>query len=384
MAGWSVDGELNNRCDVLHLLTRMNIGGPALHVIALTKRMRETHSILVASGASAAGEGEVTDPLVPVERVPLTRHINPAGEMRSFLKVRRLLTTRNPRILHTHMAKAGTLGRLASASLRASPKTVHTFHGHVLHGYFSKAATRVFIESERRLARYTDALVAVSNAVRDELVELGIGTYEQFRVIPVAVDLRRFLVQRSPGALRKRLGLSPQVALIGVAGRLVPIKDHITLFDAIKRIPDAHLVVLGDGEYRAALEETVDTMNLTTRVHFTGWWKDMAGAFADVDIVALTSINEGTPVALIEALAAGRPVVATDVGGVSEVVLHGTNGLLAPVGDSSEIARAIDSILSNPELGTSMARNGRTMVTARFDLGEVCRMTSDLYATLVE
>lgn len=352
---------------VVRLVTRLNIGGPARHALLLCRGLADEFPTLLAAGRPPAAEGEMTDPDVPIVRVPLVRPVRPATDARALAAARRLLAEHRPRILHTHMAKAGLVGRAAALSLRERPRTVHTFHGHVLSGYFPGGVQRAFVSVERQLARRTDVLVAVSEQVRDELLELRIGRPAQYRVIPVGLDLSAHVAVEGPsGALRSRLGLPADVPLAGVIGRLVPIKDHPTLFEAVRRIPDVHLAVIGDGERRAEVEALARALGVAERVHFTGWWSDVPAALADLDVVVLSSRNEGTPVALVEALAAGRPVVATDVGGVRSVVRDGESGILVPPGDPASLAAAISALVADPALRCRMGAAGRADVPARF------------------
>jgi glycosyltransferase involved in cell wall biosynthesis len=281
------------------------------------------------------------------------------------------------------MAKAGTIGRVAALSSRVRPWTVHTFHGHVLEGYFSAPVQRTFIEIERKLARRTDVLVAVSSHVRDALLELGIGRPEQFRVIPLGLDLSSCLaVGDGQGVLRSSLNLGPDIPLAGVISRLVPIKDHETLLLAMKRLPGVHLAVLGDGELRPTLEARVQALGLADRVHFVGWWTDVATALSDLDVVVLTSRNEGTPVSLIEGAAAARPVVATGVGGVPAVVEHGVTGYLARPGDPEHIASLISAVLEDPATARRMAEAARRHVRDRFGEDRLVAAMRDLYDEL--
>ena len=334
------------RAQVLLVVTRMNIGGPANQVLLLAKGLAPEFTTLLAAGSPGEREGELTDPQVPVRRVPLVRPVRPAADLHALTSIRRLVKDSEPCLVHTHMAKAGSIGRLAALSSSRShrPKLVHTFHGHVLQGYFGGAQQRGFLQMERFLARHTDALVAVSPEVRDELVDLGVGKPSQYLVIPLGLDLDRFLVVGSrggaPGQLRRALGLSAGTPLAGAVGRLVPVKDHATLFKALAATPELHLAVLGDGELRPTLEGLARDLGIAGRTHFTGWWADVPSALADLDVVVLSSRSEGTPVALIEALAAARPVVATDVGGVRHVVQDGETGWLCRPGDPERPSRA--------------------------------------------
>jgi glycosyltransferase involved in cell wall biosynthesis len=282
------------------------------------------------------------------------------------------------------MAKAGAMGRLAAISLSNQPQTIHTFHGHVFSGYFSPATERAFIGAERWLAKRTDVLVAVSPHIRDELLDLGIGRPEQFVVTPVGLDLDPYLsTDSSSGTLRAELGIGRSTPLVGTVGRLVAIKDHLTLLRAIERLPGAHLVIVGDGELRPQLEAEVVRRRLNARVHFLGWRGDLPSLYSDIDVVALTSLNEGTPVAIIEALAAARPVVATDVGGVRHVIDDQRTGLLAAPRDDSAIAERLSCLLTNPELAARMGSAGRLDVAARFGEARLLQETRELYRSLL-
>lgn len=369
---------LNGRARVLRLMTRLNVGGPAQQALLLTKSLTGYRTVL-AAGTPPAHEGEMTDPAVDVVRIPLVRPLDARADARAFMAVRRMIAGLRPDIVHTHMAKAGALGRSAALTLSARPRLVHTFHGHVLEGYFSKGMQRVFIEVERRLANKTDRLIAVSEEIRDSLLELRIGTPDKISVVSLGLPLDRFAAPLPEGRLRKALGIPVEAALVGVIARLVPIKDHATLLRAIAELPGVHLAILGDGESRAEIVRMISELGLTQRVHMAGWWPDIETAMVDLDVVALTSRNEGTPVSLIEALAAGRPVVATDVGGVRTVVRHEITGLLASPGDASTISGAIQRLLRDRDLAERMAEVGRRDVVERFGHERLLTEIQQLY-----
>ena len=369
---------------MLELVTRMNIGGPARQVLALGRGIARTWPVVVAAGRPSDREGELVDPEVPVRDVPLVRPLHPVTDVRALVAVRRLLTDTAPLLVHTHMAKAGAVGRLAALAVPERPCTVHTFHGHVLEGYFGPLQQGAFVRLERFLAHHCDALVAVSPEVRDELVDLGIGTSRQFRVIPLGLDLAPYsAVAGQRGVLRAVLGLAAGVPLLGVLGRLVAIKDHGTLFAALASTPGAHLAVIGDGELRPELERAASRLGIADRVHFTGWWHQVPDALSDLDLVVLSSRNEGTPLALVEALAAGRPVVATDVGGVRHVVEDGRTGWLCAPGDPAALAVLIRRVLSDPAAALSLAAEGRRRVVERFGQERMVAEHRELYAELV-
>ena len=371
------------RPGVVRLITRLNVGGPARQALLLTRELQDTFPTVLAAGRPSASEGEMSDPDVAVRHVPLVRPMHPQSDMQALWAVRRLLLETRPAIVHTHMAKAGAVGRAAARSITARPRTVHTFHGHVLDGYFSASVQRVFVELERRLAGQTDVLVAVSDEIRDALVDLRIGRPEQYRVIPLGFDLSSFTAVDEPtGVLRKSLGLGLDVPLVGVIGRLVPIKDLGTAIAVVARLPGVHLAFVGDGECRAELEAQVRQLGVADRVHFTGWWPDIAGALSDVDVVALTSRNEGTPVSLIEAAAAGRAAVATRVGGVPLVVEDGVTGLLAGAGDDEGLATLIAKLLAEPGTRRAMGQAGRRRALGRFGKERLLADVTALYSEL--
>ncbi|MEA2703770.1 MAG: hypothetical protein QOD63_1715 [Actinomycetota bacterium] len=377
---------VSSRHRVLRVVTRLNIGGPARQALLLTRDLGDAFPTTLAAGHPTASEGELSDPAVPVRYVPLVRPVRPQVDARAWWALRRLLAETGATLLHTHMAKAGTLGRTAAFATSPRPRTVHTFHGHVLEGYFSPAVARGFVAVERALARRTDALVAVSADVRDALLDLDIGRPGQFHVIPLGIDLSAYLAVGGPdGAFRRRLGIGPATPLIGTVGRLVPIKDISTLLRVMTRLPEAHLAVVGDGELRPQLEGEASDIGVADRVHFVGWVTDMtemAGVLADVDAVALTSRNEGTPVSLIEAAAAARPAVATDVGGVSRVVADGVSGYLAPPGDVDRIAGLLQSLLADPAARRRMGDAGRRLAANRFGQERLLADIRDLYTGL--
>ena len=367
----------------------MNIGGPANQVLLLAKGLVPEFSTMLAAGSPGEREGELTDPDVPVRRVPLVRPVQPAADLAALASIRRLVNNSGVRLVHTHMAKAGSIGRLAVLSSPRSrrPRLVHTFHGHVLQGYFGGAQQRGFLQFERLLARRTDALVAVSPEVRDELLDLGVGKPAQYQVIPLGLDLDSFLRVGPPdgaaGQLREAIGLGRETPLAGAIGRLVPVKDHATLFKAMAARPELHLAVLGDGELRPTLEGLARDLGIAERTHFTGWWADIPSALADLDVVVLSSRNEGTPVALIEALAAARPVVATDVGGVRHVVQDGETGWLCRPGDPDGLAQLLHRAVSEPGLAMRLAEEGRRRVAERFGQARMVADYAALYRELL-
>lgn len=374
--------EKGLKANILRVITRLNIGGPARQALLLTRELVAEYPTTLAAGQAPPEEGELSDPAVQVTRVPLVRSLRPHKDIAAFRAVKTLIQELHPKIVHTHMAKGGAIGRLAARSF-GDIRTVHTFHGHVLEGYFSPAVEHAFIRAERFLAARTDALIAVSDEVRDALLDIGVGRAEQFHVIPLGFELDAFLsVEGKTGEFRKEIGLDLESPLVAVIGRVAAIKDHATLLRAIARIPNAHLAVLGDGDRRADTERLARALQITDRTHFLGWRHDLANVLADVDVVALTSRNEGTPVSLIEAAAAGRPVVATAVGGTQSVVRDGVTGLLVRPGEPEGIAAALNQLLGDRPLADRFGLAARNHVKQRFSHRRLLEDVADLYDDL--
>jgi glycosyltransferase involved in cell wall biosynthesis len=373
---------------LVQVITRLNIGGPARYALLVAEKVSEHgfHSELVY-GAEAAREGSFEPLKVPHRRLPtLKRVIDPVSDARALQTLTAFFRERRPWIVHTHMAKAGALGRIAAR--RASvPVVLHTFHGHVLDGYFPRPLSAMFAATERRLAKRTDALIAVSPMVRDELLAHGIGSPDQWHVIPLGQDLDHLLAETpSTDAARRSLGLPADRPLVGIVGRLVAIKDHSTFLKAAARVaqrrPDVFFVVAGDGRLRPQLETRARAM-LGDRIRFLGWVSDLASLYEALDVVVLTSRNEGTPVTLIEAGAAGTAIVATRVGGVPDVVADGVTGLLAPAGDPSAIALHIQRFLDDPDWAAAVGATAREQARQRFSASWFMRDTIELYTELL-
>jgi glycosyltransferase involved in cell wall biosynthesis len=369
---------------VLQVCTRLNVGGPARHLDGLARGLPAPFVTEVAAGSAPEVEGALPMP-VTVHDVPLVRRPSPARDRSALRRLDEVLSALRPELVATHTAKAGTLGRIAAWRSPTRPVTVHTFHGHLLDGYFAPPVRRAVLLTERRLARRTDALVAVSPEVRDELLDAGIGDPDRWHVLPIALDLDAFAPQATtPGRLRARLGLDPGTPLIGAVGRLAAIKDLGLLLRAAARLPsDVHVVLVGDGPERARLTETAAELGLADRVHLVGWWEDVEEVYPDLDVVVLTSRNEGTPSALLEAAAAERPVVATDVGGVGHVLGPGGGWLVAP-GSVGSVADAIREALDDREGAAGRAAAARDHVLATFGLARSAAGHAALYTALLE
>jgi glycosyltransferase involved in cell wall biosynthesis len=277
------------------------------------------------------------------------------------------------------------LGRLA-ARLAGVPVVVHTYHGHVLHGYFGRPGSVLLRGAERLLSPLSDTLLAVSEAVKRELVDYGIARASKIRVVPLGLDLEPLAGRLPRGVLRREAGFPEDAPLIGVVGRLVPIKDIGTFLEAAALVrnsfPTSRFAVVGDGQERDLLEARVPTLGLSGVVRFFGWRRDMAAIYGDLDVVVNSSKNEGTPVSLIEALAGGRPVVATRVGGTPDL-LGDDRGLLVPAGDPPALATGILECLRDPAAAMERARGGQRHVLRHHALGRLIDDMDGLYRELL-
>ncbi|HEY2935950.1 MAG TPA: glycosyltransferase family 4 protein [Gaiellaceae bacterium] len=382
---------------VLRVIARLNMGGPALHVAYLTEGLatRGYETTLVA-GTLARGEDSMQFVAerhgVEVVRVDeLHREISPLRDVVAAFRLAKLIRRLRPEILHTHTAKAGAVGRLAALLAgRARPRiVVHTFHGHVLRGYFGPVRTGFFRLLERSLARASTRLIAVSPEVRDDLVALKVASPEKFTVIRLGIELgeRVELDEALRAETRRVLGISPDRFVVGWIGRMTAIKNTDVVLQAFAALRargvDAVLCLIGDGPDRDGLERKAHELGLMRHCLFLGYQENVARFYAAFDVFLLASENEGTPVTTIEALAAGRPVVATRVGGVPDVVEGGVDGFLAEPGDVDGLAERLERLARDPGLRAQMGRAGRERVLPRYAVGRLVDDVDALYRSLL-
>jgi glycosyltransferase involved in cell wall biosynthesis len=377
---------------VLRIFSRLNVGGPAVHVILLSAGLEPLgYTTMLALGTEAPWEGNLRElaTLKDVQSVTvpgLGREIRPWSDAHALWSLYRIMRSFRPDIVHTHTAKAGMLGRCA-ARLAGIRNVVHTYHGHVLRGYFGPTGNAVFRAIERQLARSTRVLVAVSTAVKDDLVALGVAPADQIRVIPLGLELEPLAGVLPRGSLRREAGVADDAPLIGIVGRLTAIKDVPTFLAAAAeiraRVGEARFAVVGDGELRGVLEAEAATRGLSGVVHFHGWRYNMAEVYGDVDVAVNTSLNEGTPVALIEAMAAGRPVVATRVGGTADLLGQGDRGILVAPTDVAAIANAVCDVLKGGAAVQNRTAAARTYVLAQHGVGRLVRDIDGLYREML-
>ena len=386
-------GTAPPRRRVYHVIARLNIGGPAVHVALLASRLPVAYDPVLLTGEVGPDEGDMAyyarergvEPLVVSG---LGRELKPLRDLALVWRLYRVFVSERPVIVHTHTAKAGAVGRLA-AWLAGVPVIVHTFHGHVLRGYFGAVKTRVFGFIERTLARVTDCIVTLGERQREEILSLGIGRADRVVAIPLGLDLDQlFAGRRRTGALQRELGLPERTPLMGIVARLVPIKGHEDFLAAARKVadrdPSVHFAVVGDGERRRELDEQVKALGLTDRVHFLGWKRDLAPIYADLDAVVLCSLNEGLPTALIEAQAAGAPVISTPVGAVAEIVEDGVTGHLVPVRDVDGFAAKMLALAADPAAADAMGARGRERMRNRFAVERLMDDMDRLYTRLLD
>ena len=371
------------------------MGGPA-HQAALLSGRRfypDRYETLLVHGTIAPGEASLADLAEEAGATmkfvsELRQPVHPLRDSQALLKLIRLAREFKPDIVHTHTAKAGFLGRQAALAVRPRPVIVHTYHGHVLEGYFGAAKARLYLELERVLARVSDRLLGVSQATVDDLVRLGVAPPARFRVLPLGLDLDPLAEpdEALRSASRSELGIGTEEILLVFVGRIVTIKRLDLLLRAVAQAresePRLRLAVIGDGDERPQLERQAAELGIAGDTLFLGYRRELRPIFAAADLAVLSSDNEGTPVSLIEAAAAGLPAVATDVGGVGEVVTAET-GILVPRGDVAALASAMVEMAADAQRRERCGRAARQRALGRYGADRLLGDIDALYRELV-
>ena len=370
---------------ILRIISRMNVGGPAWQASVLTVGLNndefETRLICGEVDESELDFLELRNIVVPLKKLPtLGKPLNFWNDWLTFKELRKEIRDFRPHVVHTHTAKAGFLGRSA-AFLEKVPIVVHTFHGHLLHGYFSSFKTLLFTITERFLARLSTALVSVGERVRNDLVNAKIGRLEQYVVVPPGVKLGAIPEQ---DRARKQLDISLETPVVLFVGRLTSVKrpDRLinSMFLLLESVPNAVLIIAGEGDLSLHTRELAK--NLGDSVRFLGWQDDVERLYAAADIVVLCSDNEGMPVTLIEAASAGLPAVATDVGSTREVVAHQKTGLLVGKSDTA-LAEGVRILLEDRDLLKSMGFAAKVRAEKHFGIEKLIFGYSELYKSLL-
>lgn len=390
---------------ILRIINRLNLGGPTFNVAYLSKLLSpEFETMLVAGMIDETEESSsfITEEmgLQPVYIPEMYREIHVLKDRRAYLRLKKIIQDFKPDIVHTHAAKAGTLGRLAAAACGV-PVIVHTFHGHVFHSYFSAWKTSVFIRIERFLAGKSAGIIAISNKQKEELANVyKICPPQKITVIPLGFDLQKFSANLSAGRrkFRNQYLVEDDEMVVVMVGRLVPVKNHVLLLKALKLVQSKtskklRVFIVGDGEERQPIESVASSLQLDyTDFHrqprvalltFTSWIREVEEVYAGADIVALTSLNEGTPVSLIEAQAAGKPIVTTDVGGIMDIVVPGKNALVAAANDEQSFAEKLLLLLEDDVLRKNMTGYSADAVNVKFHYKRLIEETAALYRKLL-
>ncbi|MFB6257451.1 MAG: glycosyltransferase [Flavobacteriales bacterium] len=386
---------------ILRLINRFNLGGPTYNAAYLTRYLSSSFETLLVGGQKDENEASsefILDELgVERELIPeMRRNIDPWKDRTVFKRVRRLIRDFQPDIVHTHASKAGAIGRRAAIK-EAVPLVFHTFHGHVFHSYFGKWRTRLYKAIERRLAQNSTRLIALSQDQKEELTRIHhITSPDKVEVVPLGFDLSRFQenMAEKRSRFRARWGLQEGEMAIGILGRLVPVKGHELFLEAFAALKERSSLpvkafVMGDGDSREALQVRASELGIRStgpeledpfaELVFTSWIRDADEVWAGMDIATLTSFNEGTPVSLIEAQAAGRPVVSTRVGGVASIVDDNKSGVLLRDRDPKELMEAWERLIQHEALRHQWGQKGKEQVLDRFSVERLSRDMEQLY-----
>lgn len=353
---------------LLSIVTRMNVGGPAVQISTLMRGLLPTEvDQMLLTGTVGSDEEDflaLQGQDLRFIRVPsMGREVHPVRDALACRHLSKFIREFKPHIIHTHTAKAGSLGRAAAILTRSRAKRVHTFHGHLLHGYFSPSATQRVIGVERALAKRTSKLIAVGDTVKEDLLREGIGHPDQFAVIPPGLQLGN--IPKRDDA-RADLGLGPRDRVVCFIGRLTSIKRIDRLIEVARltsqALPDVKFVIAGEG---TEFDSLVRARDAGLPLILLGWRTDVERIMAASDLMILTSDNEGTPVCLIQAGLAGLPVVSTDVGSVKDVVTHGQTGILTAA-DAASLATAVSDLMSDPQMRDRLGTSARQDYFQRF------------------
>lgn len=382
---------------VIHIITRLDHGGSAQNTMStvLGHDRTEYEPVVIAGdpgswdaqGGMAATEEQcrrLDDARIAYVLVPsLVRPVSPWKDGCALVALVRILRAKRPAIVHTHTSKAGVLGRIA-AWLAGVPVVVHTPHGHVFYGHFGAVKSRIFVQVERMLCRMTTALVALTSAERDDHLERRVGSAGRFAVIPSGIDVERFRGARLEGRrIPPEFNCPPDATVIGSIGWLTDIKGHRVLVEALHclkdEFPQAHVVIVGSGGQREALQAQAESVGLHDRVHLVGHRKDIERCLAGMDCFVFPSLNEGMGRALIEAMAAGLPVVASRVGGIPAIVRHEENGLLVPAGDGRALSEALRRLITDPQGAARLGRHASRSIGKEFGVQAMVDAVESVY-----
>lgn len=389
---------------VLRIINRFNLGGPTFNATYLTRYLDDRFETRLIGGmkdeSEASSEFIAENLGLKPEIIPeMKRSISPADDYKAYKHISKIIREYQPHIVHTHASKAGSLGRLAAHN-HGVPVITHTFHGHVFHSYFGKLQTTFYKTIERWLAKQSTRIIAISDQQKYEIgTEHRICPPDHISVVPLGFDLGRFEtnMEQKRAEFRSHYGLQPDDIAIGIIGRLVPIKNHHMFLRAVAKLQtdkSLRFFIVGDGESKEELLEAADALNIPyvwkaapsaeKPLCFTSWIKEVDVVTAGMDIVCLTSHNEGTPVSLIEAQSASRPVVSTKVGGIQDIVIEGTSALLTERDDHETFVSHVLELAGDKELREQMGAAGKSHVMEKYSYHRLVRDIEALYTTLLK
>ena len=395
-----------NMTKILRIINRFNLGGPTYNVAYLSKYLSTDFETLLVGGAKDDSE-ESSDFIVenlglnPIIIEEMKREIDFKNDRKAYKDIKRIIQEFKPDIVHTHASKAGAIGRLAAYSCGV-PIIVHTFHGHVFHSYFGKLKTTFYKNVERYLAKKSTAIIAISDKQKEELTTIhSICKPDKVKVIPLGFDLLKFQNNQTEKrkVFREKYNVSDDELAISIIGRLVPVKNHDLFLNALKIVSQKtskkiRAFIIGDGESRLLIETKAKELTIPfsdglqstekTLLTFTSWIKDIDVALAGSDIIALTSYNEGTPVSLIEAQAANKPIVTTNVGGIENVILPNETGLLCDNNNLEQFSEALLKLVENDVMRQSFAQKGWQHVKEKFHYTRLVNDMEKLYIQLIK
>jgi len=382
---------------VLRIINRFNIGGPTYNATFLTKFLSDDFETMLVGGFPEEGEADSLHILEeygvkPILIEELQRTPNLKSDRKAYKKIKQIIKDYKPDIVHTHAAKAGALGRIAAYACKV-PVIVHTFHGHVFHSYFGKVKTSIFKRIEKNLARKSNQIIAISDIQKNELTkEFKICKPKKVTVVQLGFDLLKFQKNVASARIetRKKYKIEEDEIAIAIIGRLAPIKDHGFFLDVVEALKNevtkkVRIFIVGDGEERATIEERIRLIDQNERfkIEMTSWITEIASFNPGMDIICLTSKNEGTPVSLIEAQACNVPIVSTDVGGVRDIILPDETGFIVTKGDKLAYIKKLLTLIESDEIRQFMSEKGWEFVREKFHYTTLVRNIEDLYRKLL-
>ena len=384
--------DKNKPIKIIRIQSRICIGGPAIHTDILSRYMPENYQTILIGGAIEPGESCKYDELkshgVDVRIVSyMKRKLSFLNDIKSFFRLYQIIKTEKPDIVHTHTAKAGAVGRIA-AFWAGVPVIVHTFHGHTFKHYFGKLKTLYFILVEKVLGLITSQIITISPLQQRDIVDVyKIAPARKVTLIPNGFELDKFFYNHRNGVLKKALDLDKSSYVIGIVGRIVPIKNHFMALDVLKQLLEEsdqfHLLVVGDGEDRKKIEKYAEKLGVEKNVRFMGWVNNIENVYEGLDVVILTSWSEGTPVAIIEALASRVPVVTTNVGGIMDILPDAYKKLTCEPGEPAEMTRQIKKLIFDKAVGKNDIESAYQLAKTHFSYKRLIKDMDVLYRQLL-